>query len=80
MVVVGKSLSNAWVYLEVCLLSSLKLTCALTHSVGEGEGSMPSNTAVEPSAGVVGIIQQNTEEGGCPVDNPSEMLTKASFF
>src|SRR4029434_10951065 len=45
----------------------------------EGGGSwMPDNT-VEPSGGVVGLIQLNTDEGRCLLENPSEMLTKGSF-
>ena len=40
---------------------------------------MPDNT-VEPSGGVVGLIQQNTDEGRCLLENPSEMLTKAALL
>ena len=43
----------------------------------EGGGSgMP----VEPSEGVVGLIQQNTDEGRCLLENPSEMLTKVALL
>ena len=40
---------------------------------------MPDIT-VEPPGGVVGLIQQSTYEGRCSLDNPCEMLTKASFL
>ena len=33
-----------------------------------------------PSGGVVGLIQRNTDEGRCPLDNPSEVLKKASLL
>ena len=38
------------------------------------------STTVEPPGGVVGLIQQSTYEGRCPLDNPCEMLTKASLL
>ena len=46
----------------------------------EGGGSwMPDNT-VEPSGGVVGLIQLNNDEGRCCLGHPSEMLTKAALL
>ena len=38
-----------------------------------------ADTTVEPSGGVVGLMQQNTDEGQCPLDNSSEMLMKTSL-
>ena len=35
---------------------------------------------VEPSGGVVGLIQRNTDEGRCLLENLSEMLTKAALL
>ena len=35
---------------------------------------------IEPSGGVVGLIQRNTNEGRCPLENPSEMLKQASLL
>ena len=35
---------------------------------------------VEPSVGVVGLIQRNTDEGRCLLENLSEMLTKAALL
>ena len=42
----------------------------------EGGGSGTPDTTVEPSGGVMGLIQ-NTYEGRCPLDNPSEIVMKA---
>ena len=39
-----------------------------------------SDITVEPSVGVVGRIQPNTDEGRCLLVNPSEILTKESFL
>ena len=47
-------------------------------SKASGGSGMPDTTIV-PSGGVMGLIQQNTEEGRCLLENPSEMLTKAFF-
>src|SRR4029434_8704525 len=41
----------------------------------EGEGSGKPHTTVEPSGGVMGLIQQNTDVGRCLLENPSGMLT-----
>ena len=43
----------------------------------KGGWSGTPDTTVDPSGGAVGLIQQNTIEGSRPLDNPSEMLTKA---
>ena len=43
-------------------------------------GSGTPDTTVEPSGCVIGLIQQNTDEGRCPLDNPSVMLTKAALL
>ena len=67
MVVVGMSLSNAWVYLEVYLLLPLVLIIVLTHREYEGEWVWDT---VEPSGGVVGLIQRNTDEGRRPLEKP----------
>ena len=37
-------------------------------------------TTVEPSGGVVDLIKQNTDERRWLLENPSEMLTKASLL
>ena len=46
----------------------------------EWGGSTTQDTTVEPSGGVVGLIQRNTDEGRCLFENPSEMLTKAALM
>src|SRR4029434_10787031 len=46
----------------------------------EGGGSRMPDTTVEPSGGVVGLIQRNTDDGRCLLENPSEMLTKAALL
>ena len=38
------------------------------------------HTTVDSSGGVVGLIQWNTDEGRCLLENPSEMLTKAALL
>ena len=38
------------------------------------------DSTVEPSGGVVGPNQRNTDKGRCPLVNPSEMLTNASLL
>ena len=45
------------VMLEVYLLLSLVLTCVLTNREYEGDESGTPDIAVEPSGGVVGLIQ-----------------------
>ena len=37
-------------------------------------------TTVEPSGGVVGLIQRKTDEGRCLLENYGEMLTKAALL
>ena len=49
------------------------------HEYGGGGPGTP-DTTVEPSGGVMGLIQQNTDEGRCLLDNPSEILTEASLL
>lgn len=56
MVVEGRSSVMALVYLEVSVGLSLILWVWST---------------AELSRGVVGLTVQNTDEGGCPTDNPS---------
>ena len=46
----------------------------------EGGGSGTPGTTVEPSGGAVGLIQQNTDEGRCLLENPNVLLTKAALF
>ena len=46
----------------------------------EQVGSGAPHTTVEPSGGVVGLIPLDTDEGRCPLDNPCEMLMKASLL
>ena len=43
----------------------------------EGRGSGMQDTTVEPSGGVVGLIQQSTDEGRCLLGN---LLTKAALL
>ena len=43
-------------------------------------GSGMPDTTVEPSGGVMGLIQWNTNEGRCLLENPSEMLMKAALL
>ena len=43
-------------------------------------GSGTPDTTIEPSGGVVGLIQRNTDEGRCLLENPSEMLTKSALL
>src|SRR4029434_5024211 len=45
----------------------------------EGDGSGIPDSTIEPSRGVVGLIQQNTDEGRCLLENPSEILMKAAL-
>ena len=42
-------------------------------SIEDGWSWTP-DTADEPYEGVVGLIQQNTDEGRCLLENPPEML------
>ena len=63
---------------EVYLLS-LVVPCVLIMSM-EGGGSGTPDTTVEPSEGVMGQIQQNTDEGRCLLENPSEILTNAALL
>ena len=46
----------------------------------EGGGSGMPDTTVEPFGGVVGLIQQTTGDRSCPLENASEILTKASLL
>ena len=46
----------------------------------EGAGAGSPETTVEPFGGVVGLIQRNTDEGKCLLENPSEILTKAALL
>ena len=65
-------------YLEVYLLLSLVVACVLlTHHEYGGTGSGMQDTTVEPSGGVVGLIQQSTDEGRCLLGN---LLTKAALL
>ena len=60
---------------------SLVVACVLlTHHEYGGTGSGMQDTTVEPSGGVSGLIQRNTDEGTCLHKNPSEMLTKAAML
>ena len=47
-----------------------------SHCMEGGASGVP-DTTVEPSGGVLGLIQRNTEEGRM---NPSEMGTKAALL
>ena len=46
----------------------------------EGGGSGMPDTVVERPGRVVGLIQLNTDEGKCLLENPSESLTKAALL
>ena len=43
-------------------------------------GSSGTSDIVGPSGGVVGLIQRNTDEGRCPLENPSEMLMREALL
>ena len=58
----------------------LLAACILTHYEYEVGGSGMPDTTVEPSGGTVGLIQRNTDEGRCLLENPSEMLTKVALL
>ena len=62
------------------LLLSLLAAYILTHHEYVVGGSGMPDTTVEPSGGTVGLIQQNTDEGRCLLENPSEMLTKVALL
>ena len=46
----------------------------------EGGWSGTPDTTVKPSGGVVGLIQRNTDEGRCLLENPSENAHEGSFI
>ena len=46
----------------------------------KGCGSGSPDTTVEPSGGVVGLIQQITDEGRCLLENSSELLKRAALL
>src|SRR4029434_2803886 len=46
----------------------------------EGDGSGIPGSTIEPSRGVVGLIQLNIDEGRYQLENPSAMLTTAALL
>ena len=65
---------------KVYVLLSLVLTCGLTHHEYGRWWVWDARHHCWASGGVVGLIQLNTDEGRCPLDNPSERLTKPSLL
>ena len=56
------------------------MACVVTNHEHGGGGSGMPDTIVELSGSVVGLIHQNTDERRCLLENPSEMLTKATLL